>query len=302
MGGGGGQSSQPTQQTVTQSNIPKELMPYAMSNLGRAQALTDINQNPWMQYAGQRFAEINPLQQQYMKGTSNLGPDQNNLGNAQGLTGLAAMGGLNPGQFGNEQAQQYMSPYIQNVLNSQKNEAMRDYGRQMPQMGANAARMGGLGGTRAALAQSEGMRNLQNSMQGIQATGMQNAFSSAQSQYNSDQARRMQGLGLAMQGGQQMGQLGQQGFDQQLAALNAQRVAGGDLAQQRQQQLSANYQDFLDQQNYPYKQLGFMSDLIRGTPTGSNVTTMYGQGPNVGGQLANTALGLGSLYLGGKAG
>ena len=64
MGSGGG-SSQPTQQTVTQSNIPKELMPYAMANLGRAAALTDINQNPWQQYRGQRFAEINPLQQQY---------------------------------------------------------------------------------------------------------------------------------------------------------------------------------------------------------------------------------------------
>ena len=160
----------------------------------------------------------------------------------------------------------------------------------------------GLGGTRSAIMQAEGQRNLQNQMQGIEATGMQRAYESAQGQYNQDQARRMQGLGLAMQGGQQMGQLGQQGFDQRMASLNAQRVAGSDLNAMRQQQLSANYQDFLDQQNYPYKQLGFMSDLIRGTPTGSNVTTMYGQGPNVAGQLANTALGLGSLYLGGKAG
>jgi hypothetical protein len=301
MGGGGG-NSQPTQQTVTQSNIPKELMPYAMANLGRAQALTDINQNPWMQYGGQRFADINPLQQQYMQGSSNLGPDQQNLGNAQGLTGLAALGGMNPGRFGNYQAEQYMSPYMQNVLNVQKQEAVRDYARQIPGMGANAARVGGLGGTRNALVQAEGQRNLQNQMQGIEAQGMQKAYESAQSQYNADQARRMQGLGLAMQGGAQMGQLGQQGFDQQLAALNAQRVAGSDLSQQRQQQLNAQYQDFIDQQNYPYKQLAFMSDLVRGTPTGSNVQTMFGQAPNVGGQLANTALGLGSLYLGGKAG
>jgi len=301
MGSGGG-SSQPTQQTVTQSNIPKELMPYAMANLGRAAALTDINQNPWQQYRGQRFAEINPLQQQYMQGTSQLGPAEEQLGAAQGLTGIAALSGLNAGQFGQSEAEQYMSPYIRNVLNVQKQEAMRDASRQLPGLGAGAARVGGFGGTRSALMQSELQRNLMNQMQGIEATGMQRAYESAQGQFNQDQARRMQGLGLAMQGGQQMGQLGQMGFDQRLAALNAQRMAGSDLNALRQQELSAQYQDFLDQQNYPYKQLAFMSDLVRGTPTGSNVQTMYGQGPNVGGQLANAALGLGSLYFGGRAG
>lgn len=301
MSGGGG-SSQPTSQSVTQSNIPKELMPYAMANLGRAAALTDINQNPYQQYRGQRFAEINPLQQQYMQGTSGLGPANEQLGAAQGLTGLAALGGLSSGQFGQAEADQYMSPYMRNVLNVQKQEAMRDASRQLPGLGAGAARVGGFGGTRSALMQSELQRNLMNQMQGIEATGMQRAYESAQSQFNQDQARRMQGLGLAMQGGQQMGQLGQMGFDQRLAALNAQRMAGADLNAMRQQELSAQYQDFLDQMNYPYKQLAFMSDLVRGTPTGSNVQTMYGQGPNVGGQLANTALGLGSLYFGGKAG
>lgn len=302
MGSGGGGSSQPTQQTVTQSNIPKELMPYAMANLGRAAALTDINQNPWQQYRGQRFAEINPLQQQYMQGAGNLGPAEEQLGAAQGLTGIAALGGLNSGQFGQAEADQYMSPYIRNVLNVQKQEAMRDASRQLPGLGAGASRVGGLGGTRSALMQSELQRNLMNQMQGIDATGMQRAYESAQGQYNSDQSRRMQGLGLAMQGGQQMGQLGQMGFDQRLGAINAQRQAGSDLNAMRQQDLGAQYQDFLDQQNYPYKQLAFMSDLVRGTPTGSNVQTMYGQGPNTGGQLANAALGLGSLYLGGKAG
>lgn len=301
MGGGGG-SSQPSQQTVTQSNIPKELMPYAMNTLGRAQALTDINQNPWQQYQGQRFADVNPLQQQYMQGASQLGPASQHLGAATGLTGAAAMGAMHPGRFGGGDAQQYMSPYIQNVLNVQKQEAARDYARQLPGTMSGAARVGGLGGTRNALMRAEGQRNLQNQMQGIEATGMQKAYESAQGQFNADQARRMQGLGLAMQGGQQMGALGQMGFDQQLAAANAQRQAGADLNTMEQQRLNAQYQDFIDQQNYGYKNLAFMSDLIRGTPTGSNVQQMYGQGPNTMGQLANTAMGLGSLYLGGKAG
>jgi hypothetical protein len=300
-GGGGGGAKTPQSQTVTTVNIPPELMPDVQANIGRARALTDINQNPWQQYAGPRFADINPLQQQYMRGTSNLGPSEE-LGYGTNLTGMAGLGALNSGRFGQQEAQDYMSPYIQNVLDVQKNDAVRDYARGLPQLGANAARAGGIGGSRSAIAQSEAQRNLQNSMQNIDATGMQNAFSNAQQQYNSDQARRMQGLGLALQGGQQMGQLGQQRFDQQLGSLNAQRVAGADLAQNRQQQLDASYQDFIDQQNYPYKQLGFMSDLLRGAPLAGGTSTVYGRGPNTTGQLANTALGLGSLYFGSKAG
>ena len=282
MGGGGSSQPSATSQTVTQSNIPEWARSYAMDTFGKAQALTDINQNPWQQYQGQRFADINPLQQQYMQGANQLGPS--------GLTGIASMGALNPGQFGNEQAQQYMSPYMQNVLNVQKNEAVRDYARQIPGMGANAARVGGLGGTRNALVQAEGQRNLQNNLQGIEAQGMQKAYESAQGQYNNDQARRMSGLQLAMQGGQGM-------FDQQLAAMNAQRTAGADLNAAEQQRFSAQYQDFIDQQNHPYKQLGFMSDLLRGAPSGSSVQTVYGGQSNTGATLAGLAGGLGGLAL-----
>jgi hypothetical protein len=48
-----------------------------------------------------------------------------------------------------------------------------------------------------------------------------------------------------------------------------------------QKGLDTAYQDFQNQQNYPYKQLGFMSDLLRGTPTGSSsVTQMYQPAPS----------------------
>jgi hypothetical protein len=59
-----------------------------------------------------------------------------------------------------------------------------------------------------------------------------------------------------------------------------------------QKGLDTSYQDFLNQQNYPYKQLGFMSDLLRGTPTGSSsVTQMYQSPPSTMGQLAGLGMG-----------
>ena len=79
--------------------------------------------------------------------------------------------------------------------------------------------------------------------------------------------------------------------------MNAQRTAGADLNAAEQQRLSAQYQDFVDQQNHPYKQLGFMGDMLRGAPSGSNVQTVYGGQSNTGATLAGLAGGLGGLAL-----
>ena len=57
-GGGGG----PSQQTVTQTNIPEYARPYVEDTLGRAQALT--TQRTYEPYAGQRLAGFTPMQAQ----------------------------------------------------------------------------------------------------------------------------------------------------------------------------------------------------------------------------------------------
>ena len=71
MCGGGGGSSAPTSQTVTQVTIPPELMPYAKRALGTAENLT-YNQ-PYQTYGGQRIAGLNPLQQQAMQQLAGAG-------------------------------------------------------------------------------------------------------------------------------------------------------------------------------------------------------------------------------------
>lgn len=353
-----GGSSAPSQQTVTQVTIPQEIMPYATRLLGRAEALTDVNQVPYQTYAGQRVAGINPLQQQALMGTQELGPagqigQATNLARFAGLSATQA-GGYNPMQqqqfyqapsdvvsterFGAPQMREYMSPYIQGVVEQQKQQALQDFARQIPGLQAQGIRAGARGGTREAILEAEARRGLQQQLGNIQATGLQNAYQQAAQQFGADRAAAMQaalanqqaalqkaqvgaqyglggaelaersrqfGAGLGIQGIQQqlaasqaLGQLGQSQFGQQMQALQAQQAAGSGLQQLEQQRLEQQYQDFLAQQRYPYTQLGFMSDIIRGIPATQAATSIYQAPPSMLGQVAGAGLGLAGLYRG----
>jgi hypothetical protein len=106
----------------------------------------------------------------------------------------------------------------------------------------------------------------------------------------------MQGLQTGLQAAGQLGQLGGQQFAQGLDINKLQAGYGAQQQQLEQQGLSQSYQDFLNQQNYPYKQLGFMSDILRGTPTGSSSSmNMYQAQP--GALQTATGLGLGAYGI-----
>jgi hypothetical protein len=196
--------------------------------------------------------------------------------------------------------QSWMSPYMQNVVDMQKKGAIADYARQMPGMGMGASRAGGLGGTRSAIMGSEAHRNLGNQLEGIQATGSQNAFQNAQQAQQFGANLGMQGLNTAMQGANTLGSLGQNAYTQRMGINAAQQQAGALQQSQVQRQYDQDQQNFATAQNHPYKQLGFMSDLIRGTPTGSSSSSVYGGQPSVLGQVAGLGAGLGGLYMGNK--
>jgi hypothetical protein len=85
-------------------------------------------------------------------------------------------------------------------------------------------------------------------------------------------------LGTALSAAGQLGQLGQQQFGQEKETVGLQSQLGAQQQALRQQGLSQAYQDFLNQQNYPYKQLGFMSDLIRGLPLGQQTARQIYEG------------------------
>lgn len=104
----------------------------------------------------------------------------------------------------------------------------------------------------------------------------------------------LQGLQAAMSAAGQLGQLGQNQFGQNLAINQLQAQYGGQQQQQMQNILGAQYQDFLNYQNYPYKQLGFMSDILRGAPLSQTGASVYQQAPSPVSQLA----GLGTAAIG----
>ena len=109
-----------------------------------------------------------------------------------------------------------------------------------------------------------------------------------------------QRLQTGLQAASTLGNLGQQQYTQQQGAIETQSKLGGQEQALRQQGLDQAYQEFLNQQNYPYKQLGFMSDMIRGLPLGQSSTAqMYQASPSAlqtMGSLGLGAYGLKTLY------
>lgn len=320
----------PTETTTVTSNIPDWALDYAKRLLGESETLSRRGFQP---YQGQMLAGFNPLQTQAFTDIAGLTPAAQ-LSQATGFAGLAGLGAQTAGQYTPYGAQnfysspftspgginQYMSPYMQNVVDVQKKQAVQDYARQIPGLQAQGIRAGARGGTREALLQSEANRNLQNQLQGIQASGLQNAYTQAAQQAAQDAQMRAQyglaganlgeqsrqfGAGLGMQGiGQQLaaagtlGTLGQQQYQQALGINQAQQAAGSQIQSLAQQDLANRYQQFLNEQQLPFQQLGFFSDILRGIPASAGIQNRYQAPPS----LLGTIGGLGLAGLGGVLG
>jgi hypothetical protein len=273
--------------------------------LGKSEALTDINQNPYQSYGGQRIAGFNPVQERAFQNVQNMQTAQQ-LGQGTALAGAAGLGALGAGANYQNMATNpnataaYMSPYMQNVVNVQKDEALRD--AQIRNIGANlgAARQGTYGGARQLLAEQERNRNLQQGLANIQATGSQNAFQAAQQAQQFGTTAGLQGLGQAGQAAATLGNLGQTQFGQQQAINQAQQQVGAIQQAQAQQGLDLAYQDFLKQRNYPYQQLAFQSDMLRGIPLSQSAQQIYTAPPSTASQLGG--LGMSALGIYGMSG
>lgn len=386
-GGSGG--GQPTQ--TSQITIPKYLQPYAEDMAGKAGALTGIGPDagPGMEYqvyGGERLAaptEAQVAARGEMAGLQTPGQfgTATDIG-AEARTAALQAGQYTPGQFGYESvsapelqqfqaegpgaisqglgsftgegiAQKFMSPYMQQVVDAQKQAAVRE--AQMAGTRENLAAARRPGGSRSsgqAIAQAERERGLLDRLSNIQGTGSQAAFEQAQRAFEAEQGRGLQaglqtqqlgtqtglanlqallgtqelgartgleaalanqrsgleasrmgeqsrqfGAGLGLQGAQALtglaGTMSQLGATEQGATLDRLKSQEefGRLGQERQQQqLDIAYQDFLNQQRYPYQQIEFMSNLLRGLPGSSQ--TMYQAQPSTVSQVAGGGLSL----------
>jgi len=296
---------------------------------------------PYQQYQGERVAQFSPLQRQSFEGAQNMQPAYQ-LQGASGLAGLAGQQALgtqyNPlnfqsqsitggnmnvggsggdigvgygGGMGGQQnpLQQYMSPYMQNVVQRQQQDASRQSAIAGQAQQAQAARMGAFGGSGDYLMRGQMARDLARQKGDIQATGLQNAYGQALQQFNTEQQSRQQAAQLGEQSRQYGAGLGLQGLQTALTGANAltnigqnQYTQGMGINQlqnqygtQQQGQMNTilgnQYQDFLNQQNQPYKQLGFMSDIIRGAPLSQQGSTVYTAPPSTAQTVASLGLG-----------
>lgn len=267
----------PTSQNVTQTSIPEYAKPYVEKMLGKTEALTE---QPYQAYGGQRLAGFTPLQNQAFKTVGELGPTQ------QGAigSGIAMMGGLGSLNAGNQYTQQatnpnamqaYMNPYVQNALNPQMFEAQRQSELMGQKNAAQAVGAGAFGGSRFGIQEAERQRNLGQNLANIYGSGMTDAFKNAQQSMQFGSNLGLQGFGQAGQLANTLGNLGQQQFSQAKDAAAAQQAAGTAQQQLEQQQLEQQYRDFQNQRQYPYQQLAYMSDMLRGLPLSQTASTMY---------------------------
>jgi hypothetical protein len=312
--------TEPTQVQQTQYGFAPEIAPYAQNMLGQAAALTDLETNPYMQYQGERVAQFSPLQNQSYQNAA-LMQSQPQLQDATALAGMAGLGALNtqytfnPADFnkafsgattrdaqGNVTGNAMMNPYMQNVVERQQSDAQRQADIARQAQGAQAARAGAFGGSGDYLMRAQAAGNLARQKGDIQATGLQNAYNQAMGQYNTQNQLNaqqqqygaglgLQGLQTALSGAQGLSQLGQEQYQQNMGINALQNQYGLQQQAQMQKDADVKYQDFLNFQNYPYKQLGFMSDIIRGAPLTQTGSALYQAPPSTAQNVMSLGLG-----------
>jgi len=289
MGGGGAPPPPPATQQVSQtSEFPEELKPYITDILERSKTRMEAREaEGYLPYPAPRLAEFTPEQLEAQTGIAGLA----RTGLASDPTLASSRTYMQPalaatqaslGQFDTAAAQQYMSPYMQSVIDIQKREAMRSGDVQRQDIGTQAVGAGGFGGSRQAIAEAEQRRNEAQLLADIQAKGQQAAFEQAGAQFE-----RQKGRELA--GGQQLAGLGEQAPRLALAELGALSGVGAAQQEQAQRGLDIGYQQFQEELQYPERTLQEYSSIIRGfplTPNQFSVTQTATPPPNLATQLA----------------
>lgn len=97
-----------------------------------------------------------------------------------------------PERFTGDSVNQYMSPYMQSVVDVQKQQAQLDFDRQQAGRDAAAVQAGAFGGSRQAVQQALAEEALGRQLGDIQATGQQQAFQQAAQQFGADREALMQ--------------------------------------------------------------------------------------------------------------
>ena len=268
------------------STLSEYVGPYVTEMLGKTQAVAN---QPYSVYQGPMTAGESGLQSKVFQGLGNLSfPSQ--LGQTFSSTGayqppamtpgayapgaigtgagapMGGMGGAPTGPTGI--ASQYMNPYLQSVLQPQLEELRRQSQINLQPGLAKMTQAGGYGGGRQAIMESEANRNLLQEQNKTIGQGYASAYDKAMGQFNTEQGQ----------------------------ARTLADMLSGAGSQQRgieQEGITADYNEFLAQRDYPQKMLQFQQSMLQGLPI-STVSNQPAQQSGIG-QLSSTVGGLGNI-------
>ena len=294
MGKGGSRPSAPASQTVTQTNVPEYAEPYFTSLLDRAQAESLRKYQP---FEGQRISDESGdvvASRDLVRDVAGTGIA--GLPQAQQRAYQATR--FTPEMFGTDQASQYMSPYMQNVVDVQKQQARLDFNRAQAARDAQAVQAGAFGGSRRAVSDALAGEGLQRQLADIQAAGQQKAFEQAQQQFERDRQAQFAGEKLGLGASELLANLGMKARAGDVESAQLLEKIGKDQQARQQAMLDLGYEDFVRQRDYPREQLQFLSSILRGVPITPSTETTKFQAYNPIQELLGTGIaGLG-LYRG----
>jgi hypothetical protein len=297
--------------TVTQT-IPDWMQNYISNTYNTAQ---NVANTPYQGFTGQGVAPLNStetsgLTQLANAGAANTGATAINSG-VNAATGASQYTPTQVGYTAPTAAdiQQYMSPYINNAVNTsnQQIEQAGQIGNQ--QIAGSATSAGAYGGARQGVEEAlnnkyteqnvaENTANLENS---AYSTALGQANTNAQSNLNAATTNAANGLTAnqqAITGGMVLGQLG--GEQATNAQSNANAVYTAGQAGQTTQQAADTYayNQYLQQLMWPYQQLSALEGATYQGNAGSSTTSPTYS--NTLGQVAG--LGMAGLGLAGSLG
>ena len=206
-----------------------------------------------------------------------------------------------PDMFTGQAVQNYMSPYMQNVVDVQKQQAQLDFDRQQAGRDASAVQAGAFGGSRQAVGDYLAQEGLSRQMGDIQASGQQQAYQQAATQFGADRAaqmdmERLRGSELARV---QAGRAGELGRVQTGEATDLARIQAGRAGEQsRMDALRSSELARIQQAMEQSRQFGAGQSLAaeQAAMSGAGQLSTIGQGiGGLGMNIGRTGLNYGQL-------
>ena len=236
---------------------------YVTNALGQGAALAAA---PYQAYQGPLTAGASGLQQQAFAGASEM-----------------AQAGYQPGQFTGgfnaQTAQQYMNPYLQASLDPQLKELQRQSDIARIGDASRLTKAGAFGGSRQAIMESEGRRNLLDKQQDVLGTGYKTAYEQGLGQFNKErgdeEASRQFGANFGLKSVDQLAGLG---------ATERGITSEG---------IAADKAQFEEQRDFAYGMPKYQLGLLSGLPIGANTTSVDQDALS---KMQSTISGLGADY------